>query len=441
MPIVKEFKGTHYNPKVIQDLSAVTAPPYDMINEKLKEELKNRNQYNIVRLTLPDGNNNEKYKNAKKNLLSWLLRDILTTDKEPGIYLYEQVFTHRGVKYKKRGFFAIMKLEEFGESVLPHEKTFSGPKEDRFKLMEEVEGDLEPVYFMYEDPNNIITEILKPLEFDYTVLVAYDLDGFKHSVWKLPNEKIVEKIKEFMKGSKIIIADGHHRYETALNYAKMRREKEPSAGEEAPWNYVFGAFFNIYDPANIILPTHRLLKLETFMYKDFMQKLGDFFKLSVVNFSGTSKLTAVPKFLEFMERKRKEGAYVFGLFSAFEPEKIYLLQLKPEINIDELLKDIPEPLRRLETVLLEEIVLKRVIGLSEEEIRDISILGYVRGEEEAIRLVENGTRDMTFLLNPTKIEDVVKVTKSKLFMPPKSTDFYPKLLSGLLMYLFGEQNR
>ncbi|MGB9621788.1 MAG: DUF1015 domain-containing protein [Brevinematia bacterium] len=437
MPILRSFKSTLYNVNVVKDLNLVVAPPYDVISPEQREEYASKSPYNIVHLTLPEGEGDEKYQNARKKLLSWLLKDVLITDDEPGIFIYEQRFSIKGINYKRRGIVALLKVEDYGNGIYRHEKTFGGPKEDRRKLMEAVEGHLESLFFLYSDKENKVNNKIYDMEFDYTARSAVDENGVKHTVWKVPNKALEEEIIKIIGSSKIYIADGHHRYETALMYAK-----EKNATDQDAYSYVLGTFFNMYSKDLIILPTHRLVKVESFSQEEFLKKLGAYFKIAVINYSPEIVDMALNKLSLVMNERKQKGEVCFGVYSMYEPNKIFLITLKGELKqsiIDKYAKELGQEVAALDVSILTELVLKEILGLSSDNVLSKAYVDYIRGEKEAIQIVKKGIRDLLFILNPVTKEEVIKISEAGLVMPQKSTDFYPKIESGLNLFLFREQ--
>ncbi|MFN4244689.1 MAG: DUF1015 domain-containing protein [Brevinematia bacterium] len=437
MPLLKSFKSTFYNTNIINDLNLVVAPPYDVINSEQREVFASKSPYNVVHLTLPEGEGDSKYDNAKKRILSWLLKDVLVSDTEPGIFIYEQKFVYKGNNYKRRGIVALLKVEDYGNGVYRHEMTFGEPKEDRRKLMEAVRGQLESLFFIYADKDSKVNSKIYDMEFDYTARSVLDEYGVKHTIWKIPNKQLEEYILDTISKTKIYIADGHHRYETTLLYTK-----EKGGTENDPFSYVLGTFFNMYSRDLIILPTHRLVKLESFSQESFINTIGKYFKIAVINYSEQLVDVALNKLNIVMEERRKRGETCFGVYSMYDPNKLYLLTLKSELKqdiISKLSKDIGVEVASLDVSILNELVFKEIFGFTKEKISSRAYVDYIRYEKDAISIVKKGIRDLVFILNPVSIDEVIRVSEAGAIMPQKSTDFYPKIESGLVFYLFDEQ--
>lgn len=437
MPLLRPFKATGYNVNVVNDLNLVVAPPYDIITPEQRDFFASKSPYNIVHLTLPEGEGDIKYENARKKLLSWLLKDVLVSDKDPGIFIYEQKFMIRGVNYKRRGIVALLKVEEYGNGIYRHEKTFGGPKEDRRKLMEAVQGQLESLFFLYADKENNVNSKIYDMEFDYTAKSVVDDNGVKHTLWKLPNKQLEGYILDTISKTKIYIADGHHRYETTLLYAK-----EKGGTENDPFSYVLGTFFNMYSKDLVILPTHRLIKIDSFSQEVFLKNIGSYFKIAVINYSDQIADMALNKLNLVMNDRKQKGEICFGVYSMYEPNKLYLITLKEELKqsiIDKYSKELGKEVAALDVSILTELVLKEILGLSQDQVVSRAYVDYIRHEKDAINVVKKGIRDLTFILNPVGIDEVIKVSEAGLVMHQKSTDFYPKIESGLSLYLFNEQ--
>ncbi len=440
MPIVRPFCITKYNHSVVGDLNLVVAPPYDVISSEKRQYYASKSPYNIVHLTLPEGQGDEKYENARKRILSFLLKDVLHTDREPGIFIYEQKFNFKGINVKRRGILCILKVEEYGNGVFRHEKTFGGPKEDRRKLMNAVNGHLESLFFLYNDKENNINNKIYDMEFDYTSQSVVDEDGVKHTLWKIPDKNLEKYILDILSNSKIYIADGHHRYETALNNAKEKNltEKDPEA-------YVLGTFFNMYSKDVAILPTHRLIKTENFSRDSFLKEIGKYFKISVLPFFPNVRDIAISKLKTLLEeRKTRNNTTAYGFYTMYDPEKIYLITMPDNVKqqvVNEMInKGIGKEVALLDVTILNELIFGKILGLTEEQLSSDVYLSFARSERDAIESTARGARDICFILNPVRIEEVIAVSEADLIMPQKSTDFYPKIQSGLSIYLFSEQS-
>lgn len=404
------FKGLRYNKEKVK-LADVVTQPYDKINPAMQEAYYNKNPYNIVNLIL--NREDDPYASAKEHFLKWINERVLDyTDNEPCIYPYFQKYTTStsGSRIRK-GFIALLKLEPFeSKIVLPHERTLSGPKEDRLKLIRATESNLELIFLLYSDPThsiiNLIDDNISRIPSILDVTETYER-GVEHRLWKISNPKIIKKIQDLMIPKSLLIADGHHRYETSLNYMK----ENPSA------KYIMATFVAIEDPGLLILPTHRA------MYgvdsKDFIEKAGKFFDIKECKDRNM-----------LMEELNKAASHTFGLYN----KKYYLLSLKSSKLIENYVeKNRAEEYRNLDVTVLHSIIIENILGISKEAVARKENIEYLRYIDEGIKGIDSGKYSLFFILNPTKMEEVRNIAEKLETMPQKSTDFYPKLISGLVM--------
>lgn len=404
------FRGIRYNNKRFKDLSALFTPPYDTISKEEQEWFYRKSPYNIIRIILGkemEGDNplENRYTRARDYLARWLSQGILLEDPSPSIYIYSQSFSYQGVCYERNGFIALLKLEGFDQGVVyPHERTLSGPKEDRFMLLHHCMAHTEPIFLLYEDPGGWIRdEILSQIEREPTIEFTYEC-GTRHRLWAIDDPKTISRITTGMEKKAVYIADGHHRYEVALSF----RDKSP---------YVMVYMVDMDDEGLLILPAHRLIKgLSTEERSDIMQRIERYFCKEEVD-----SLETLLKRLNQMKDQHPFGMYINGRYT--------LLVLKGE----EVLREIKNPLlRRLDVVILHHLIL----GMGGEEVEVEEKINYTTSPFEAKKMVEDGKYEMAFFLNPTKVQDVKEVAHSGEPMPGKATYFYPKPLSGLVLYKF-----
>jgi len=418
MAQILPFRGLLYNTAQVSG-DDVTAPPYDVISADYRETLYRRSPYNIVRIdagkTL-DGDNDadNKYTRARDLIEAWEREKIFVRDEAPAFYGYEIDYVHSGKRKQLGGIFALVKIEELGEGIYPHEETHSKPKADRLSLMKSCHGNISPIYSLYNSPPQITSTILKDVS-EAPVLTGTDADGARHSIFRINDKaKIDLIIKEFHE-KPIFIADGHHRYEVALEYKKEMDAEygtKPGLPEYRPWDYVMMFLANMADEGITILPTHRLVR--GIKANDITRRLESDFtisRLSERDFSG-----GVPP----LDEKN-----VFGFYMNRE-EVWYILKYKGNS-----LQDIHPALKDLDVIVLHELILKRDLGVND--------IAYEMDAAEAIEKVRRGDYDGVFLLNPTRIGDVERVALSNLRMPPKSTYFYPKVLTGMVINIFNNK--
>jgi|Deesub1362B_J571_1020462.scaffolds.fasta_scaffold00107_46 uncharacterized protein (DUF1015 family) len=412
MPEVLPFKGIIYSSEKVKG-EEVVSPPYDIITPDMKEELYQRSPYNVVRIDFGkdyegDNETNNRYTRAAEYLKKWLKEGVLLYTDEEAYYLYEVEYAVRGERRLMRGIFGRVRITELCEGVYPHEATHSKPKTDRLNILRYCKANLSPIFSIYNRPNTEMRDIFNKYVALSPYMEAFDSDGFKHRMWIIQDRSNVQRIREALRDITIYIADGHHRYETALQYMKERLSTNPSHSGQEPYNYVLMYLVNIADGGITILPTHRLVKglvgLET---GKLLHPLKKFFDIVTVD----TKDAVV----EIM--KHHKGAIGLALR---EERKGFLLTYKGGD-----LSEIKEPLRGLEVTILHELIFKKVYNIKEIDFEMDPVV--------AIRRMEKEGYDGVFFLNPTRIKDVEEVALNCLRMPPKSTYFYPKILTGFVI--------
>ncbi|MDP8233996.1 MAG: DUF1015 domain-containing protein [Candidatus Saelkia tenebricola] len=407
MAQIKAFKGLLYNGSKVE-IDKVITPPYDVIGEEMRSYFHNLSPYNIIKLILNDSDS--PYKEARKVLNSWIEKEVLVADTDDAIYLYRQVFNYRGKSYNRYGFISLLKLEDPGSEILPHEKTYEGPKKDRFNLLIETEANLSPIFVAFSDKEKRLLDIFKKTEQTEAVF-DFDFENVIHSFWKIIDTDIIDQFKEVLSDKYILIADGHHRYEVALNYRNLRR-KENSVSKEAPYDYVMSFFAPIEQEGLLILPTHRLVNLEVEI-SVMLNKLSGYFEVIVCD-------NKEQLFNGLCHQK-------YPSFGLYVENKFYLLKIKKSANND--FVDKSDPLSKLDVVVFQNLILNNIFNYQ-------SVVSYTQNEDEAIERVNSGEFNAAFLLRATSMEQVVDVAEKKLLMPQKSTYFYPKVLTGLLIHKF-----
>ncbi|OYT58129.1 hypothetical protein B6U71_05035 [Euryarchaeota archaeon ex4484_178] len=410
---VRPFKAIHYNDGVVgKNLSSLITQPYDKIDAEMQDRYYKRHEYNFVKLILPKEDN--RYEMAAKRLREWKDKSILVRDEKPTIYIYTQEFEVRGKKYTRRGFIAAMRLHPFEERVvLPHEKTHKGPKEDRLKMLHATKTNLEAGFVLYKDDGRvkeIIDEVIKGKEDFYGV----DDFGTVTRLYRLEDDEKIKIIQDVLKDEQVVIADGHHRYETAVYFRDEMREKVKDWKDEHAFNFRMTYMVSLDDPGLIVLPTHRLL-LKRKIDNDEWEKIGQYFSIEEIE---------PKKAEEFLSERRDKNAFV-----VYQDGKAYGLELVKDVSqfMDPSCSD---AYRSLDAVVLREVIFK-IMGVKDPKIdEDIS---YERWIEDAIEKVDKGEAKVAFILNPTPAEKVLEVARHLERMPQKTTDFYPKVISGFTM--------
>jgi uncharacterized protein (DUF1015 family) len=412
VPEVLPLQAVHYDLGKIGALADVVAPPYDVIDEAQRADLAARSPYNVVELDLPrDREGGDPYEHASELLGQWISEGVLTRDSEPTIWALEQEYTAPdGTGLTRRGFLARVKLAPYGEGIRPHERTQPGPKEDRLRLTRATQHNLSPIFALH--PGDAWGH-LEPATSGAPWGEVTDGDGTIHRVWRIEDPAVHEAIATELDQAELLIADGHHRYETSLAYQR-------EVGPGGPADYVLMALVSLEDPGLTVFPTHRLISGLT----DDPAKQGALG-------SGLRELFEVeeiPK--EQLDPGGVEGVGVFGyLESRFSGA--YRLRLASNPALDRALAGRSEAYRTLDAAILEELVLKGILGMSTEDIAAKRGIGYTPSIDEALAKLDTGDYQAAFLLRPTPIDQVREVAAAGETMPPKSTYFFPKLLTGL----------
>lgn len=400
MAIVKGFKGIRYNPERIEDFSKVLAPPYDVISPEEQETLYERSPYNVIRLDLAKGEGDSKYENAASMFRKWIDEKILIQDDDPSIYPYRQEFQWEGRTLTRKGFIAVIKIEDFSSKmILPHEMTFPKHKKDRLKLTEACRANMSPVFSVYSDPEGAIEAAIDEKIKDDPIFNASIEDGVLNSMWQISDPGLLSLIGHKMKDKSLLIADGHHRYETALEYRNMHAGTRAAEGGEVPFDYVMMFLSRGEDEGLIINPTHRVAAhLEETDLDGLLGKLGADFKVSRQPLA------------EALSGLGYEEIVIAGK----DPESAY--RLSPADGGS----------GNLAVMLLHTKILGK--HLDEEKAGIV----YTKFLDEALDMVHNGDSEIAFILPELRARDIFDVVMTGERMPHKTTYFYPKILSGLV---------
>lgn len=415
MAIVRPFRGVRYNTEQVL-LKNVITPPYDVITPEMRAAYVAKSPYNVALIDLPVGGD-DRYAVAGNLYRKWKDEGILVKDKDKSFYLYEQVYEYGGKTYVRSGFVGALKLSEFGKGqVFPHEKTLSGPKADRYELMKASKANFSQIFGLYQDNENRLSALFNDVKKTMPAASAIDEAGVKHSVWAISDEEDITKIESFMRDKAIYIADGHHRYETALKYRDdMRAQEGLTEGEERNYDYVMMMFVNFMDEGLKVFPTHRVIDVaDSFEDKDFIDYASSLFEVHKLD-----SRESADKFLK--DNVNHPGAWVF-----YGKQGIYSMNL-----LQEAIENQHPVYRKVSTYLLEDLVLKGYFKYSDERLLAKAGIHFIQSWEE----IDDYRKDhsaVAFILNGENMESIRDVSESGLVMPQKSTYFYPKLATGLL---------
>lgn len=444
MATITPFRGLRYNYDHVKNLADVATPPYDVIDQAAQDRYYQKHPYNIIRLeygkTYPGDGDSNRYTRAAADFHMWKAEKVLVPEKDPALYLYDQEFTVDGQKKIRTGFVCAVKLEPYEKGiVLPHEETLPKHKADRLSLMRACTANFSPIFSLYADPDSAVTTALREVSQRQPDASFTDENSETHRLWVVRNTAAIGLVRNLMSDRRIFIADGHHRYETALNY-RDEREKEkagPSpSGIDPAFNYVMMTLVNLYDPGLVVLPTHRLVKnAGESDIANLPARIQDNFLLE--EFPSASGKRDFKKFLTELAKRGRDLSgrslhrHVFGIYLG---GRLYLASLKNEDNPARLMQQGKSPAwQGLDVSVLHSLILEKYLGIDEELRARGEHITYTREEEGALAAVDRGQYQAAFFLNPTLVEEVINVAGNGEKMPQKSTYFYPKLIAGLVI--------
>ena len=425
------FNGLLYNLEIVGSLDEVTAPPYDVISPDQQEALYQKNSHNVVRLIFGKGSDQDsdtdnRYTRSAKVFESWINEGVLKRDDEPGLYLYSQEYEFEGERFCRVGFFALVKIEDFSEgNICPHEYTLAKAKTDRTKLLNACHANFSPIFGLYSDPEGKIDSFLhegvksKPLS-------VIDDSKVVHKLWRLSNSESNKKICDLIRDKKIYIADGHHRYETALAFSKDNKDKVIGSV------HVMMFLTNMDSDSMSIFPIHRVVKSPTpFDFAKFLERVTEYF--DVIPWS--TEVSGA----EIKSRLQEYGKDRITFCAYMGKERTYTLIAHDPKNILPLLdKSEPKDLQVLDVMQLHAIIFREILGIDTRDTAGQQYVSYKENSEEAMAMVDVGDYDVAFFINPTQIDEVRRLAGMSIRLPQKATFFYPKLLSGLVINKFGK---
>jgi uncharacterized protein (DUF1015 family) len=419
MADVQPLRTLRYEPSAVGSLEAVIAPPYDVVDDRQRAQLAARSPFNVVEIDLPRANGDDPYRHAQETLETWRQQGVLVREQEPVLWALEQRYGDPdGGARTRRGFFARVRVEEYGAGrIRPHERTHPGPKEDRLRLTRATRANLSPIFSLFPDPEGAATQALERATGGRAFAAARDVDGTENTLWRIGDGELIAELQSALADAELLIADGHHRYETARVYAE-------EVGGEGEHSYVLMFLCSLSDPGLTVFPTHRLLSgLGDEQPKQLAIRetlLRDF----EVEQVGPAEL----------EPEGSAARVQFGYMDSFHRQP-YRVTLKDQAIADAALAGKSHPYRHLDTAVLEALVLRGALGMSEDDIAHLRGLGYSKSLEEARAAVESGRYDAGFFMRPTPVEQVREVAAAGESMPPKSTYFFPKVPTGLVFNL------
>lgn len=437
MATVLPFNGIRYNPDRIPDGALVTTPPYDVISPEEQAGFYARHPNNVIRLILgqakPDDTDSDNpHTRSAGYFRRWLADGILKQDDQPSLYLKAITYPVGEASVTRFGLIARVGVEPFEKRViLPHEKTFSKVRSERFELMKATHCNYCPIFSLYPDEGNILGTLEQAVDKSAPVADFIDERGHRHRLWQIADPAIHRQVSTAMRGKRLYIADGHHRYETALNFKRHLEATDPTFDDRHPANYVMMYLCSMSDPGLVILPAHRLLKaVSPDDMAAAMGKARDYFEITGFPYTEQTRSAVEAQFLEALAAG--SDRHTIGIYAHREPV-FHLLTLKPGIMARLFAEELDPALQELDVSVLTRLLFMQILGFDQQRLDDASLIGYASGSAEAIAAVDKGTFDVAFILNATKIEQVQEVAQKGLIMPRKSTYFFPKVRSGLVM--------
>ncbi len=437
MADISPFHGIRFNPEKIGDLSDVVTPPYDVISSEMQNVYHEQHPNNVIRLdknmpTESDTPENNPYTRAAGYFKKWLAEEILIQEEEPAFYVTTVRFEINGQPITRTGLIGTVRLEPFSSGViLPHEETFSKVKSERLELMKACHANFSHIFSVYSDQDDVsgilesATRAMAPIE-QFT-----DDAGHKHKVWKISDAATQDKIQKAMKNRRLFIADGHHRYETALNYRQWIKDNTKDFDGNHPANFIMMYICDVEDPGLLILPTHRLL---SGISEDAREKLltdaKEYFDIDSITISETDRQAAQDELDRKMRDNRQKHA--IGLVMKNKPA-YYLLRLKNGVMKSLFNDDIPEPLMGLDVTVLTHLILMKLMGFDKKSLDNEALIHYTSQYDDAVASVHEGENDIAFILNPPSNHQVRLIAEAGYTMPRKTTFYYPKVVTGQVM--------
>ncbi len=437
MANILPFKGIFYNREKIKELSWVLAPPFDIISSEAQERYYQMSRYNVIRLILGkefpgDNEANNRYTRSAQFFQEWCKQEILIRDGSPSVYLLEQEYELRsdmlgevapgskGKTVKRRGFIALAQLEDFSKGIVrPHESTLVEPKRDRLNLLRACRANFSQVFTTYEDAENRIDRLWQKKRNETPLIDLINEENIRHRLWRINERESINLIVEGMRRKKLFIADGHHRYESALEYRNELGRNNPQHSTQESYNYVMAYFVNMENGGLEILPIHRAIRsFEGFDGKRLIDGAGKYFDIKKFN-----NLKELLGQLKNEKAKHRIGMYMGG-------NEFYLLSLKDEKITKGLIKGRQKIFCELDVVILHTLIIEKVLKISPESQESIT---YSEKINEMVGKVRDGSHCVAFFLRPVKVSEFKAVVEAGEIMPKKSTFFYPKLLSGLVI--------
>ena len=448
MALVQPFRAYRYNTG-LAPYEKVLTQPYDKITPAMQEQYYAVDPHNLIaiekgRVLKGDTPENNVYTRAAATLNTWIAENVIRQDPAPAFYAYTQEYAVPGASLRRtrQGFIGRGKLEEYSAGVIfRHEQTLSGPKADRLELLRHTRIHTGQLFMLYSEPQRQVDKILEKAQgCQQPITQLTDEYGVIHRLWLIADPHHIESIQTAMADQKLVIADGHHRYETSLNFRNENRSRAGKLIPDAPYEFSMMTFINAHNEGLTILPTHRVVaRVREFSWSSIRRYLEPWFAAEVFSFHNQAeRQEAETKFLHVLKERKAQRAIGVYPEARQDSRGFYILTLRPEANIAQILPGLSPLQRELDVVLLHQGILEPALGITPHAVASEANLSYEREASTALDAVDRGEAQTAFLLNPVDVDLVVRVATAGEVMPQKSTDFYPKLLSGITMYRIPE---
>lgn len=438
MAEVVPFCGVRYNKALIADIADVVAPPYDVISPDEQEGFHQRHPNNVIRLILGkaepgDNGQHNIHSRAATHFKQWMADKILVQDDQPAFYLTSAEFKVGSDITTRYAIIGSVRLEPFDKGiVLPHERTFSKVKSERLELMKKCHANFSPIFGLYSDAKGVLARLQATAGNQTPDFDLVDSKGIRHKLWRITDDDTLAHVTDAMADRRIYIADGHHRYETALNYQQWVKDNNPGYDASHPSNFIMMSLSSLEDPGMVIFPAHRLLKdVPPEDMDGLLAKATDYFEIKTFSSEDgvESALSQADSVLAAHADK-----HAISLFLKTNPS-VHVLVLKEGMMQKAFGDELPEPLLDLDVTVLTRLLMMELLGFDQARLDDASKIGYCTTSRDAVHAVLDSDADLAFILNPTKMEQVQRVAENGLIMPRKSTYFYPKVMSGQVFNL------